>query len=166
MSLIKLEKEDMYTDHPAICPEHMTYCELSRWAEDHPDPWVRYLGKVIRDLDRTFPLGDGTFKEFMDEYENELSELKSAAEWAQEDLYEVEKERDRAVTKLKALQLDTSQNELIFQNNQLKERIYNYIQERDTLNHTLTVTRSNFDALQKSYKELQEKYNTWHAIST
>lgn len=156
-----------YAYHPDIMPAHVTYRELARWGEDHPDLWVRKLAEIVDVVDSELKFTDSdSLEDYLSNHSDRMKDLKNDLRWAQDYLEEADIERNKAITQLKALQLDMSRDEQALQVAHLKERIYNAIIDRDEVKSQMVNLRSNYDALQKSYKELESKYNTWLAIAT
>lgn len=90
----------------------------------------------------------------------------SDAEWAEERAVSAENEIVDLKAKCDALLLDLDVNEQQRTINHLKQRLGEANHELMRLNGELEVTRSNFDALQKNYKYLEEKHNTFTILAT
>lgn len=152
-------------NHFNIHPDHVTIRELARWGDDHPDPWVQKLAQLAFYI--TEVCKDGRDLDvFFEDLDEQIHNLESEVAWAEERAESAEEEAKRLRTERNALRVDLDKNEQEFEIKTLKERIYEHSRTIDELNGKLTVTRSNFDALQKAYKELEEKYNTFIIVAT
>jgi len=151
--------------HPKIQPSSMTIKELAHWGEDHPDPWVKAMAILIGDVHALQPL-DGFSAEEFQNWEDRVRDAEREAEWAEEEASIARANQARAEVDRDAAKYDLLKTEQDYQIKSLKERLLYKESVINSLSSELTVTRSNFNELQKSHKELQERYNTFRILAT
>lgn len=156
-----------YSSHLNTHPDFVTLRELSDWGKDHPDLWVQKLADYAYEIQDVFDTDSiSSLNELIEVSRAELHSAETARIYAEQDQAEAEVKQQRAEENAKALvfELDTNEQAQVIKH--LKSRIIDKSKEIDELKHSLSVTRSNFDELNKIHKELNAKYNTWLAIAT
>jgi len=152
-------------NHVNTHPDHVLISELASWGEQHPDLWVRQLALIAFHVSQVCPKGNNIEQYFKD-LNDEILSLKSSLEWAEERADESDADAKRMKIERDAAIFDIRTSEQVFEIKSLKARIIEKAEIIDSISSTLHVTRGNFDALQKSYRELESKYNTWIAVAT
>lgn len=158
--------EESMTDfnHPKIQPSSMTIKELTHWGEDHPDPWVKAMSTLLADVHSLQPL-DGFSAEEFHTWEDKIRDAERETEWAEDDAESARADRDRAEIDRDAAKYDLLKTEQDYAIKTLKARLLDKEGTINALAHELTVTRSNFNELHRTHKELQERYNTFRILA-
>ena len=150
-------------------PDFIPLGELGRYGEDHTDPLVRKMGRIVTDVAVAISNSSRSYDgvaDWLDNIDCAISDLKTDADESDEHARDLAEELETARANIKALRYDLSKDskarQIVFLKGEITDlnkvalEHQQYIFELERTNTQLT----------NSLTELQSKYDTWVAIAT
>ena len=154
----------------ALLPDRVPWSELIRYADDHPDSWVRRLSRDSQEIcdileERGF---DPSYSvaEILDELIEDRNSYKFGLEDAERDRDEAIHERDAAERRVDALRYDLDFNEQAREIEFLKAELVRRTEKEHEFCRSLYQKDDTITTLTKAVDQLQSKLDTWTAIAT
>jgi FtsZ-binding cell division protein ZapB len=141
---------------------------MIKYGYDHDDKWVQRMAEIIelctdniRDGSRIEDIGG-----YLEEYSNELNEALSAAEYAEEERKEVEREAHKWRERYQATKYDEDSTLRVTVEEALKSQVYSLLSKLKEERKEMERLREDYADLRKEHDFLQEKHNTWTVLAT
>lgn len=154
----------------ALLPDCVPWNELIRYADNHPDSWVRRLSRDSQEIcnileERGF---DPSYSvaEVIDELIEERDSYKFGMEDAESDRNEACRARDTAERRVNALRYDLDHNEQARDIEALKAELIRRSDTERDLRRQLHQKDNDIADLTRQVGKLTDKLNTWTIIAT